>query len=71
VVNTVSNAAVNFASRSRSRNRSPSARWSRLMLAGGAYTAYASCNRTCEIGMTRATGHDYRGILELVWEAVR
>jgi D-lactate dehydrogenase len=40
-------------------------------LAGRTYTAYASCNRTCEIGMTRATGHDYRGILELVWESVR
>jgi D-lactate dehydrogenase len=40
-------------------------------LAGRTYAAYASCNRTCEIGMTRATGHDYRNILELVWEAVR
>ncbi|WP_127354575.1 FAD-binding and (Fe-S)-binding domain-containing protein [Actinacidiphila soli] len=39
-------------------------------LAGRTYTAYASCNRTCEIGMTRATGHDYRHILELLWEAL-
>nr|WTB28569.1 FAD-binding oxidoreductase [Streptomyces sp. NBC_00830] len=39
-------------------------------LAGRTYTAYASCNRTCEIGMTRATGHDYRNILEILWEAV-
>jgi D-lactate dehydrogenase len=35
------------------------------------YAAYASCNRTCEIGMTRATGHDYRNVLELLLEAVR
>jgi D-lactate dehydrogenase len=28
--------------------------------------AYASCNRTCELGMTRATGHPYVHILELV-----
>lgn len=30
--------------------------------------AHASCNRTCELGMTRATGHDYRHILELLDE---
>ncbi|MDN5727390.1 MAG: FAD-binding oxidoreductase, partial [Propionibacteriales bacterium] len=28
--------------------------------------AYASCNRTCEIGMTRATGENYVHILELL-----
>jgi D-lactate dehydrogenase len=33
--------------------------------------AHASCNRTCEIGMTRATGEDYRHILELLEEATR
>ncbi|MFJ3868520.1 FAD-binding and (Fe-S)-binding domain-containing protein [Streptomyces nigra] len=33
------------------------------------YDAYASCNRTCEIGMTRATGRPYRHILELLDEA--
>ncbi len=33
--------------------------------------AHASCNRTCEIGMTRATGRDYRHILELLEEATR
>ena len=32
----------------------------------GAFDAYASCNRTCEIGMTRATGHEYNHILELL-----
>ncbi|MCZ9883617.1 FAD-binding and (Fe-S)-binding domain-containing protein [Arthrobacter sp. B2a2-09] len=32
-------------------------------------SAYASTNRTCELGMTRATGHEYRHILELLDEA--
>ena len=40
-------------------------------LAGGSFTAYASVNRTCEIGMTRATGKPYRHILELLEEATR
>ncbi|MGO4247572.1 FAD-binding and (Fe-S)-binding domain-containing protein [Paenarthrobacter sp. RAF54_2] len=31
--------------------------------------AHASLNRTCELGMTRATGESYRHILELVNEA--
>ncbi|MEH3088512.1 MAG: FAD-binding and (Fe-S)-binding domain-containing protein [Microbacterium arborescens] len=33
--------------------------------------AHASCNRTCELGMTRATGTDYRHVLELLEEATR
>ncbi|GAA1918386.1 FAD-binding and (Fe-S)-binding domain-containing protein [Microbacterium aoyamense] len=33
--------------------------------------AHASCNRTCEIGMTRATGEEYRHLLELLEEATR
>jgi len=33
--------------------------------------AHASCNRTCELGMTRATGADYRHVLELLEEATR
>lgn len=33
--------------------------------------AHASCNRTCEMGMTRATGRSYRHILELLEDAVR
>ncbi len=37
----------------------------------GQYDAYASCNRTCEIGMTRATGHPYQHVLELVDKASR
>lgn len=34
-------------------------------------TAYVSANRTCEIGMTRATGHTYRHILEVLAERIR
>jgi len=30
--------------------------------------AHASCNRTCELGMTRATGTPYRHVLELLAE---
>ena len=30
--------------------------------------AHASCNRTCELGMTRATGQQYRHVLELLAE---
>ncbi|MCU1477827.1 MAG: linked oxidase domain protein [Subtercola sp.] len=33
-------------------------------------SAHASCNRTCELGMTRATGQQYRHILELLADAV-
>jgi D-lactate dehydrogenase len=40
-------------------------------LAARDFTAYASVNRTCEIGMTRATGKPYRHILELLEEATR
>ncbi|ASQ91871.1 FAD-binding and (Fe-S)-binding domain-containing protein [Streptomyces sp. 11-1-2] len=38
-------------------------------ITAGTYDAYASCNRTCEMGMTRATGHPYRHVLELLDEA--
>ncbi|MDJ0334936.1 FAD-binding and (Fe-S)-binding domain-containing protein [Salinibacterium sp. G-O1] len=37
----------------------------------GDFDAYVSCNRTCEIGMTRATGHPYQHILEVVDHAAR
>jgi D-lactate dehydrogenase len=40
-------------------------------LAGGRFDAHASCNRTCELGMTRATGHPYVHVLELVERATR
>ncbi|GHD09322.1 FAD-binding and (Fe-S)-binding domain-containing protein [Zhihengliuella salsuginis] len=33
--------------------------------------AHASCNRACELGMTRATGEPYRHVLELLEEATR
>lgn len=32
----------------------------------GGFDSYASCNRTCELGMTRATGHEYQHVLEVV-----
>ncbi|MGB7980252.1 MAG: (Fe-S)-binding protein, partial [Candidatus Nanopelagicales bacterium] len=35
-------------------------------LAGGDFDAYASSNRTCELGMSRATGAQYEHILELL-----
>ena len=31
---------------------------------------HASCNRTCELGMTRATREDYRHVLEILADAV-
>jgi D-lactate dehydrogenase len=34
-------------------------------------TAYASVNRTCELGMTRATGLPYRHVLEVLEEVTR
>ncbi|WP_418001297.1 FAD-binding and (Fe-S)-binding domain-containing protein [Microbacterium psychrotolerans] len=33
--------------------------------------AHASLNRTCELGMTRATGHDYRHILQVLDDTLR
>lgn len=35
-------------------------------VAAGGFDAHASCNRTCEIGMTRATGEPYSHVLELL-----
>lgn len=35
------------------------------------FDAYASANRTCELGMTRATGHQYNHVLELLEQATR
>ena len=32
------------------------------------YDAYLSSNRTCELGMSRATGHTYRHVLEVLAE---
>lgn len=36
-----------------------------------AFAAYASCNRTCELAMTRATGQPYWHILEFLEESTR
>lgn len=38
---------------------------------GCATTAYASSNRTCEIGMSRATGQEYQHIIELAEQLTR
>jgi D-lactate dehydrogenase len=35
------------------------------------FAAYVSANRTCELGMSRATGHQYRHLLEVLEEATR
>jgi D-lactate dehydrogenase len=35
-------------------------------LAGTPSEVYASCNRTCELGMSRAVGHPYQHLIELV-----
>jgi D-lactate dehydrogenase len=34
------------------------------------FDAYASTNRTCELGMTRATGHQYQHLIEVLEAAV-
>lgn len=40
-------------------------------IGGRHFDAYASVNRTCELGLTRATGRPYRHLLELLDEATR
>jgi D-lactate dehydrogenase len=35
------------------------------------YDLYLSSNRTCEIGLTRATGHTYEHVLEALERATR
>ena len=40
-------------------------------LGGRAFDAYVASNRTCELGMTRATGHEYRHVLEVLEEMTR
>ena len=35
------------------------------------FTAYASSNRTCELGMSRATGHEYQHLIELLEQATQ
>ena len=41
------------------------------LAARGMVTEYVSANRTCEIGMHRATGQDYRHVLEILERATR
>ena len=38
---------------------------------GGPHDAYVASNRTCELGMTRATGQEYRHVLEVLEEMTR
>ena len=40
-------------------------------IATGAYDAYVSDNRTCELGMSRATSRPFRHVLELLEECTR
>uniref|UniRef100_UPI0025E8B2F9 FAD-linked oxidase C-terminal domain-containing protein n=1 Tax=uncultured Microbacterium sp. TaxID=191216 RepID=UPI0025E8B2F9 len=40
-------------------------------VAGWGADAHASCNRTCELGMTKATGESYVHVLELLERATR
>src|SRR5690606_27728496 len=40
-------------------------------VAGLGATAHVSCNRTCELGMTRATGQPYRHVLEVLEQVTR
>lgn len=35
------------------------------------FAAYASSNRACELGLTRATGHEYQHLIELLEQATR
>ncbi len=39
--------------------------------ARGGFDAFVSANRTCEIGMTRATGRPYRHVIEVLEERTR
>jgi D-lactate dehydrogenase len=50
---------------------SATARQARELAAGGSFDAHVSCNRTCELGMTRATGQTYEHVLELIERATR
>jgi len=40
-------------------------------LAGEQHDAYVSSNRTCEIGLSRESGHDYRSVVHLLEEVTR
>jgi D-lactate dehydrogenase len=40
-------------------------------LSGRSFDAYLSSNRTCEIGLTRATGHEYKSVIDALDRATR
>ena len=40
-------------------------------LADERHDAYVSSNRTCEIGLSRESGHAYRSVVHLLEEATR
>ena len=40
-------------------------------LAGERHDAYLSSNRTCEIGLSRATGHTYESVINALDRATR
>ena len=42
-----------------------------MKLAGRRFDAYLSSNRTCEIGMSRATGRDYESVINALDRATR
>ncbi|SEE84161.1 FAD-binding and (Fe-S)-binding domain-containing protein [Ruania alba] len=42
-----------------------------LEAVAGRYDSYASCNRTCEMGMSRATGRAYEHVLEVLARVTR
>lgn len=50
---------------------SEAAEIARAELTRGALDGYVSCNRTCEMGMTDATGRPYRHVLEALEEVTR
>jgi D-lactate dehydrogenase len=42
-----------------------------IALSGSVEAVHVSANRTCEIAMTKATGREYRHVLEMAAEATR
>ncbi|WP_206424897.1 FAD-binding and (Fe-S)-binding domain-containing protein [Neoactinobaculum massilliense] len=54
-----------------SATRQEAAELARDEAEGHGFTAYASVNRTCEQGMTEATGHTYQNLLQLLEWATR
>ena len=55
----------------RSRRRRPGRRRGRPPAGGRRFDAYLSSNRTCEIGLTRATGRKYESVINALDRATR